>query len=443
MRCYLILGMCGVFLVQYFVHIQWLRDLVVIMALLAFVGSTTKASPLPRWLGIFMMGTGIVLEISKGTAWSGTSAGLLSILPVMSLVILAPLLSVPLRLGGYFDSVALLLRNLTFHPRKLYAGISTTLFILSPILSLGSVRIIHEFLDDLKLPPPMSAKSYVVGFSTAVIWSPYFASVSLVLYYLNIPFRSYILYGLGMSILSLIIGNLLFAWWVRRHPLEREDGEETPLEPAHRKQLAKLVLLIVGLMSSCLILEHLTHWSMVVIVCLMSVLLPLVLALVKRDWKRAAPLLADYRDRTVPMMNNEIMLFLSAGLLGYAMQGTSAANGISSFLTGLAHQSFFLFAAALMAIVLVITYVGIHQIAAVGALAMQLNAQELGMSNLGLAMFLLLTWSLSTALSPFSGLNIMVSKFTGRSGVEAGLRANGLHLSLFALIGVFIISYII
>ena len=149
-----------------------------------------------------------------------------------------------------------------------------------------------------------------------------------------------------------------------------------------------------------------------------------------------------FKDRTVPMMNNEIVLFMSAGLLGYATQGTSFAKGISLFLTSLADQSFLLFAIAVMAIVLGVTYAGIHQIAAVGALAMQLNAQDLGISNLALAMLLLLAWSASTTLSPFSGLNLMVSRFTGISGVEIGLRANGLHVSIIAIIGILVISII-
>jgi C4-dicarboxylate transporter len=181
---------------------------------------------------------------------------------------------------------------------------------------------------------------------------------------------------------------------------------------------------------------------MIVIVCLVSIIIPLLFMVLSRDKKRFITPLVDFRDRTVPMMNNEIMLFMSAGMLAFALKGTSAANGISSFLTGLAHQSFLLFALAVMAIVLSITYIGIHQIAAVGALAMQLNPAELGMSNLGLAMLLLLTWSISTALSPYSGLNLMVSRIAGISGVQVGLRSNGLHLTLVALIGIAIISFI-
>ncbi|MDQ6597057.1 hypothetical protein E2K98_00375 [Bacillus salipaludis] len=65
-----------------------------------------------------------------------------------------------------------------------------------------------------------------------------------------------------------------------------------------------------------------------------------------------------------------------------------------------------------------------------------------GTGHMALALLLLLTWSISTGLSPFSGLNVMVSRFAGVSGVQTGLRLNGLHLSILALIGITIISLI-
>ena len=315
-------------------------------------------------------------------------------------------------------------------------------FCLSPILNLGSVRIINDFLEDLKLPSAMTAKSYVVGFANAIMWSPYFASVSLVLHYLNVPFKDYIIYGMGFSLLSLLIGNLLFVIWEKKHPLEIGDSAKVPLERAHRNKILKLVLFVVILMGTCLLIESMTGWSMIVIVCLLSIIVPLLFGVVSSDWKRITPLLIDFRDRNVPMMNNEIMLFMSAGMLAFGLKGTAVMNGVSSILTRLAHQSFFLFALAILVIVLTITYIGIHQIAAVGALAMQLNAAELGMSNIALALVLLLTWATSTALSPFSGLNLMVSRFAHLSGIQVGLRVNGLHLLIFATIGMAIISFI-
>lgn len=442
MRSYLILGMCTLFLIQYFADQTWLQYVVVSLSLLAFIGSAGKADRFPRILGLVMMGAGIIIEWNKGTGFAGISEGIFLILPLLSLITLAPLLAIPLRLGGYFESVSHLLHNLLHHPQKLYAGITGTLFIVSPILNLGSVRIINEFLEDLKLPSVMSAKSYIVGFSTALMWSPYFASVSLILHYLNVPFKEYVIYGIGISILSLVIGNLSFAIWEKRNPIKRDTSSLAKISKTQRRKLFELVLFVVLLMASCLLIESVTKWSMIVIVCLLSIFVPLLITAVTNDWQQAKPLWQDFRDRAVPMMNNEITLFMSAGMLAFALKGTSVMNGVSQLLKVLADQSFFLFAFAILVIVFCLTYIGIHQIAVVGALAMQLNPAELGISSIALAFILLLTWYISTALSPFSGLNLMVSRFSRLSGVQVGLRINGPYILTVAFIAIAIISFL-
>jgi hypothetical protein len=442
MRSYLIFGMSVLFLIHYFFEIQWLQYSLVIVALLAFFGSITKADRFPRIVGLLMMGVGIIVEWNKGTGIDGISEGIILILPLLCLLTLVPLLSIPLRLGGFFESISLLLHHLLHQPKKLFTGITGTLFILSPVLNLGSVKIVHEFLEDLKFPSEMTAKGYIMGFTTAIMWSPYFASVSLVLHYLHVPFNEYIFYGFSLGLLSLIVGNILFVFWIKRHPFVLGSPQMDPMDKNIRKQLIKLILLVFILLGICLGVESITHWSMMVIVCLMSIAVPLLFGIITSNWRPMLPLLVDYRDRTVPMMNNEIMLFMSAGLLAFAMKGTTVMNGISSILMGFANQSFFLFAVAILIFVLVVSYIGIHQIAAVGVLAMQLNPAELGISNVALALILLLSWSISTALSPFSGLNLMVSRFAGVSGMKGNLRVNGQHVFIFSIVSIVIISFI-
>nr|WP_295973392.1 hypothetical protein [uncultured Bacillus sp.] len=442
MRSYLVLSMCFLYIVQYFTQVQWQQYAVVFLALSAFSGSILNANRLPGILGILMMGIGIGVELSKGTGFAGISEGIFLVLPLLCLITLAPLLSIPLKIGGAFRSVSQLLHNLLHEPKKMYVGITGTLFFLSPILNLASVRIINDFLEDLKLPSALTAKSYVVGFATASMWSPYFASVSLMIHYMHISYQDFILYGIGFSLLSLIIGNLLFAIWQMRNPFDRINSAIVPLNKFDHLQILKLVLFVVILMAACLLIEQLTNWSMIVIVCLMTIIVPFFFGVKRDNWRKMTPLLKDFRDRNIPSMSNEIVLFMSAGMLAYSLKGTSVMNGVSDLLEGLAKQSFFLFAFALILIVLCITYIGIHQIAVVGALAMQLSTVDLGVSNLAVALILLLSWAMSMSLSPFSGLNLMVSRFSRLSGRNVGLYANGLHSFISACISVALISLI-
>src|SRR4051794_32868698 len=98
MRSYLILGMCVLFLIQYFVGLEWLQFVVVGLSLVAFMSSALKADRFPRWLGMIMMASGLVIEWNKGTGVEGISDGIFLILPLLCLLTLAPLLSIPLRL---------------------------------------------------------------------------------------------------------------------------------------------------------------------------------------------------------------------------------------------------------------------------------------------------------------------------------------------------------
>lgn len=447
MRSYLILGMCGLFLIQYFVHAQWLEYLVICMALAAFMGSAAQANAIPRWFGICMLIAGIVLEFQKGRGIDGVSEGISMNLPLLTLVILVPLLSIPLKLGGYFDAIDTLLQGLLHHPRKLFAGITSVLFVLGPILNLGSIRIVDELLKGLKLPPVMLAKSYLVGFSTTMLWSPYYASVALVLYYLKIPTVEYMAYGIGFALLFFLIGNALFAIWSKRHPLNLDSfTEAAPAEEskdsAYRQKLVRLGLIVVVLMSTTFLLEALTHWSMLVIVSLLAISLPLCWGMLSKEWKRLGAQWTDFRERSVPIMNNEIVLFTSAGLLGNALQGTTFGSGIKWTLISLAQQSFFIFELSIIVIVVVVTFIGVHPMVIVTALVTQMDAQALGTTPIALAILLMLAWSTSAVLSPVNPLNLLVSRLSGTTGLTAGVRANGIHLLIVAILGLSIITII-
>ena len=65
MRSYLVLGMCTLFLIQYFVQLDWLQYVVVLLSLTAFLVSAVYADRFSL-LGILMMSIGIIIELNKG-----------------------------------------------------------------------------------------------------------------------------------------------------------------------------------------------------------------------------------------------------------------------------------------------------------------------------------------------------------------------------------------
>src|SRR5690625_8040483 len=88
--------------------------------------------------------------------------------------------------------------------------------LIAPITNIGSIYIIHSMLDKMRLPNGFIGGVYVRGITSVHTWSPYFASVFLVVYSLNIPICEYLLYGLVLSFFHIAIPYMLFKYVVIR-----------------------------------------------------------------------------------------------------------------------------------------------------------------------------------------------------------------------------------
>ncbi|NHN31700.1 hypothetical protein G9U52_17850 [Paenibacillus sp. S3N08] len=441
MKSYFILLMCVMFLIQYFVNAAWLVYILAIFATVAFIGSITLARTVPRIFSILMFIAGIVLTQLKGQGMDAVAQGITSNIPLLTLLVLVPLLSIPFKMGGFFDSILLYLQKLRNSPRKMFAGITIVLFFLGPILNLGSIRIVHELIKDLRLNTTFLSKAYLVGFSTTILWSPYYAAVGIVLLYLDVSIGNYMTYGFGLAVLFLIVGNLMLGWWARKQQWDTEATNPSEITAVHRKRIRILPLIILMLMVITIVAEFTTHWSMLVLVSLLALLFPIAWSLFSKQWGLLKRHLIDYRDKAVPIMNNEIIMYISAGFFGQSLKGSSFGQGISLFMNDLSQLSFLLFAVFIVVLMVSITFVGIHQVVVVSVIATQMDPVLLGTTKEILAMLLMLAWSTSSILSPVNPINLLVSTLLKKSSIEVGLRDNGWYLLVVCAIGIAILTY--
>ncbi len=102
-------------------------------------------------------------------------------------------------------------------PNLLYLLITGLFSLIGPITNLGSLYIVHAMMKKVKLPNELLGRVYVRGFTSVHTWSPYFASVFLVVYSLNIPIHQYLPYGLILSFFQILIAYYLFRYIEMRH----------------------------------------------------------------------------------------------------------------------------------------------------------------------------------------------------------------------------------
>ncbi|MFK9094830.1 hypothetical protein [Bacillus salipaludis] len=439
----LILSMCFAYIVHYLTNSNIFDLFLVVLCVVVFLLSIRVARPLPRYFSIGMFITGVVINVLKGTPIEGTANGILANMPVMSLVILVPLLTIPFKIDGYFDSIHFYMEKYSHRSRKIFGSISLFIFCLGPIFNIGTIRILHETIKDIKLAPVILAKSYLVGFSTVILWSPYFASVALVLYYLDVPILHYIPIGLPLAVFQFVCGNLLFWIWLKQNKLRDEvsridsfhEKGNVVLEACHRKKMIQLILLLICLIGLLFLFEFLTKWPMMFLVSSISIAYPVLWSLTTQKWTEIINHFNTFKKFSVPLMNNEIVLFMSAGLFGNALTGTAVSHGIKMFLNRTASISFLLFILMIVGIVLVFTFIGIHQIVVVTALVTQMDAGMIGTRPEVLALLLMMSWSMSAVISPVNPINLLVSGLLEKSGISVGLRWNGVFLLVMLIIG--------
>ena len=449
----LMLSMCALYIANFFIHAYYIQLFLSILTVIVFILCVSKARAFPRFFAPLMFIAGLVILLMKGEGIAAISNGIVMNLPLLTLVILVPLISIPFKIGGYFHTILYYLRKMLSNSRKMFASISLFLFCFGPILNLGSIRVANEMVKDLRLNPVMLAKAYLVGFSTVILWSPYFASVALVLYYLKISVVDYIFLGLSLAVIQLIVGNLLYSLYytrIERHErlnfkkTEQISHKEATTEEKkeHVKKMTGLFCIMALLMVAIFAAEHVTKWPMMLLVSLIAILFPAISCIISRKWKEAKMEFQQFNANLGNSMNNEVVMFISAGIFASSLTGTSFAESINQFLMVIASVSFLLFCITVVLMIIFLTYIGLHTIVVVTVLVIQINPAVIGTSPEVLALLFMISWSISAGLSPVNPLNLLVSSSVGRSGVIVGLKWNGLYMLTLLVIGILLVYFI-
>ncbi len=439
-KSYLILSMAALYLVHSFLPFRFLYIMLALITMVVFVINVPGTRPAPKYFSLLMFTVGLIIHIQMGRSLDLWMDSVVTNVPLITLIMLVPLISIPLKMGGYINSVHEYMIRLAQRPRKLFMGITFFLFSLGPVLNLGSIRLIHEIVQDLNMKSSFLARAYLTGFSTVILWSPYFASVALVLYYLDIPVSAYIPVGLPLAFMQWIIGNLIFRIIAckKKVPSATEESNAVPDNPVssyHRRHIQQLAVLILLLMAIVLLMETLTGWPMMLLVSLVAILFPLVWLLFDRRFTEWKTHLEQFRDQSVPRTNNEIVMFISAGVFGKALTGTVVADMISTAVQQLSSVSFLLLALAIVLVMFVLTFMGIHPIVIVIPLLTQIDPVIAGATPAALALVFMLAWSISAVSSPVNPLNLLVSGSVNESAIRTGVKWNGYYLLSMLLIG--------
>ena len=405
-----IISMCLLYISASFFPSTLLELVFQIMTIIVFLLVVPSLNKKRRVFTLFLFLGGVIIHYVVGARGMHLFDGISQNLSLLSILILAPLLSIPLKREGIIDTIIIYLAELKKEPRKIFFGISTFMLIVSPILNMGAIRIIHGLVENIHIPSKVLSRAYFTGFTPSVSWSPFFASVGIVLFYLDITYLSYVAVGLIFALIQSIIGILLF------YPRVKLQGEIIQIEQPKKKidnlkrDIVVMISFIFGLVLLLIFLEKLVEKSMLILVSLICIIVPLLWSIIRKKGSILKEEIFLYKKKLLTESNTEISLFLGAGVFGNAIAQTPMIGYLDKGIQWSATLSVGILFWFIILFVTLMAVLGVHQIIAIPLVLGSLIAVNVDITTNSIAFMCIFTWMVSSAISPVNAMNVIISQ---------------------------------
>lgn len=388
------------------------------LSLMAIIISLPAVGSVTRVLTALFLGGGTFMLYWKNVPWSQYLGAFGEMAYLLALIAVVPILSTPVKLGGYGGAIQTALRGRIASVWGLNCLATTLAFVCGSFMSLAAVPIMIGSLGPvvgsyrLRNPVRFMAVAAAYGYVLPILWTPVSGVVGVVLHSLHVDWLSLfpILFVLSVAALcsNWAIFYLLELWGKERSaPITAEPTQRDTVSPVSR--LLQMLLAIVLLVIAIVFLEEWLRIGLVTVVTLVTV--PFALA-----WSAAlgqtVGFLKETGSQLVPglsRMSNQFAIFLSAGYFVKAMHLSGAdhtANIMFLSLHDAVGTQLFLILIPIMA--LIASFLGLHPLVAIALLGESLKPEVLGINPTQLAITLIGSSVLTYMLGPFSGTLALV-----------------------------------
>ena len=209
LRFTLIMIMCLLYMIDSYSSYKVISLLFLLVTVAVYIVVVLTTEKKMRTFTIVLFITGMVIHLINGNRGLELFEGISQNLPLLAVLILAPLISIPLKWEGIIDPVVMSFTSKINDERKNFYGVSSFMLLMAPILNMGSLRMVHGLVENIGIQPKTLSSAYYTGFTSTIVWSPFFASVGLIIYLLDISYMSYILVGVLFAFIQVIVATLL------------------------------------------------------------------------------------------------------------------------------------------------------------------------------------------------------------------------------------------
>lgn len=373
----------------------------------------------------------ILILFQEKNVWSIILDGARVNLTLVTIFILTPILGITVRTGGYIEALKIVLKKLKNNVMFFYLSTSLLTHSLGVVLNIGSVSINHYLTSVSNVRSPrIIANALNRGFTTTIFWSPYFSAMALIVSNLNISWGEIVGYAIGYSLLAFTFGFLFELKQIFKEqknllvPEEQQLKEEKIEVQRVKAKMIELIFLILIMMLLVLALEHFTSFGMVLSICLVSIIFPISWCSLKGTFSGYKEELQRHLTTTLPNLQKEITLFLTAGLFSAAFVHSQWSDRIVTVLNEVFGHSPILMMLILSIVIIVTAIFGLHPIIVITILVTSIDPSQVGLSKEAFSVTLLASWGIANTLSPATAVNNLLAHSLNQPIMDVSLRWN-------------------
>lgn len=376
---------------------------------------------------------------------------------LLAMFIMVPLISLPVRYGGYNESLEALFDRFGNSKSRFYGLVSVMTAFLGVLVSIASVPLTCEVArsSHFATNARILATALSRGFITCLFWAPTTATIALSLQLTGANWLSVLPFGLLFAIIAGFIGWIMTT--IRENLIARRSQLNTSLSKnkndthidanlnssslhpskyevtSHqphsgvfdRKKIIELVLFSVLYIVAVMLVGQCLRISIIVAVALISILIPIIwMVAIKRVTLFKQKVKDEYVAVKLPNVKGQMILFTAAGVLAsgisYSGVGEMAVTALLQITNGGALEATIL----VMVLALVCSAFGVHPLVYTTVIGGSLTAVQLGVSPVYMALLLAMGWALGNAVCPTSANSIAVSQLVERSPFKLALNWN-------------------
>ncbi|SDK31565.1 hypothetical protein [Lacicoccus qingdaonensis] len=410
-RPFFVLGMGFMFLASLFVEIPGMEVAIAVFTALALISYLPYLSRVPLTVVIILNVTAVIFYIIGGSL-ADVIEGLLMNTAVLMIFIFVPLLAIPITSPRYLKDITGLLKSSFNNTKQSYNALKLGTFSIGSVLNVGTLPILYYLTDtdQFKDHKVMRMAALNRGFALAFAWSPYFISIAVILSYFEVQWLAIAAFGLTMSVISLI-GE----WFLFNDKKYREMPESPPVYYSRRRiaELGVIMLLMTGLI---IILDMFSGFAIVNIIPIVAIVLFIVWSVAIGGVEKVVKGLKSYTQERIPNMGNELLVFISAGVFGTSLLVIGFDTFLINMLEAAGVNHVLLLIPIFAVLIIGLSFFSVHPIITITVAALSVLSMDMDVSeHYYMAIVLLLNWAVTVNLSPFTGINLLMSSLANKS----------------------------